>query len=172
MKRVELRRHTDADGDVLSDEGIRAALEIGAGLTGGYRVAISSGAQRATQTIGCFLAALGESVPEGVRVGKLFRSEVEDRWRDAYQIAGAGDLLSFRGADEDLVTSEARRFGNALRLVFERLRDGESALVVGHSPMQEAAVFGLTGEIVEPLGKGEGVIVIEEDGAFRVERAS
>ena len=37
---VELRRHTDNDGDVLSDEGVAAALRLGAGLAGGYRVAV------------------------------------------------------------------------------------------------------------------------------------
>jgi hypothetical protein len=33
---VELRRHTDSDGDALSEEGVRAALEIGRRLTGPY----------------------------------------------------------------------------------------------------------------------------------------
>jgi broad specificity phosphatase PhoE len=170
-KRVELRRHTDADGDALSEKGVQAATEIGRGLAGGYRFAISSGAQRATQTIACFLDGLGESVPDGVRSDDRFRSEIEDRWRAAYQRAGAGDIDSFGAADPELVTIESRRFGNALKSVFDELRDGEAALIVGHSPMQEAAVYGLTGQIVEPLGKGEGVIVLEEDGSYRVERA-
>ena len=34
---VELRRHTDNDGDVLTDQGVAAALRIGAGLAGGDR---------------------------------------------------------------------------------------------------------------------------------------
>src|SRR5918993_5125231 len=55
MKEIELRRHTDADGDVLTVEGVEAALEIGARLRGGYSVGISTGAQRATQTLACFL---------------------------------------------------------------------------------------------------------------------
>src|SRR5439155_27193075 len=54
---VELRRHTDADGDVLTQEGVRAATEIGARLRGGYDLLVSTGAQRATQTLACFLAA-------------------------------------------------------------------------------------------------------------------
>jgi hypothetical protein len=96
---------------------------------------------------------------------------MEDRWRSAYERAGAGDIGSFLAADPELVTMESRRFGNALRSVFEELRDGEAALIVGHSPMQEAAVYGLTGQIVEPLGKGEGAIVLEENGSFSAERA-
>jgi hypothetical protein len=51
---VELRRHTDNDGDLLTDEGVAAALRIGAGLAGGYRLGVSTGAQRATQTLACF----------------------------------------------------------------------------------------------------------------------
>ena len=48
---VELRRHTDSDGDALTDEGVRAALDIGRGLAGRYELLVSSGAQRATQTL-------------------------------------------------------------------------------------------------------------------------
>ena len=57
---VELRRHTDNDGDVLTGKGVVAALRIGAGLAGGYRLGVSTGAQRATQTLACLLAALGQ----------------------------------------------------------------------------------------------------------------
>ena len=56
-KRIELRRHTDNDGDVLTDEGARAALEIGSRLWGGYALLVSPGAQRATQTLACFAGA-------------------------------------------------------------------------------------------------------------------
>ena len=72
---VELRRHTDNDSDVLTAEGIAAALRLGSGLAGGYRVAVSTGAQRATQTIGCLLAALGQPVPDGVVVAAGLRYE-------------------------------------------------------------------------------------------------
>jgi hypothetical protein len=36
-KEIELRRHTDADEDVLTAEGVAAALAIGAQLRGHYR---------------------------------------------------------------------------------------------------------------------------------------
>jgi hypothetical protein len=67
-REIELRRHTDADDDVLTAEGVRAALAIGARLRGDYDLAVSTGAQRATQTLACFLAALGQRVPGGVVV--------------------------------------------------------------------------------------------------------
>ena len=44
-----------------------------------------------------------------------------------------------------------------------------AALVVGHSPTNEAAVLGLTGEVVAPLAKGAGVRVIAGDDGYRVE---
>ena len=57
----------------------------------------------------------------------------------------------------------------ALGRVLELLGDGERALAVGHSPTNEAAVLGLTGELVAPLGKGAGVLVTADEGGFRVE---
>jgi broad specificity phosphatase PhoE len=168
-KEIEVRRHTDADGDVLTDEGVRAALAIGARLGGNYDVAFSTGAQRATQTLACFLAALAEQVPGGVVVEPGLRSEVEDRWRSAYQAAGSGGLEALRDADPELVAEDSERLGAALRRVLESLPDGGRALVVGHSPTNEAAILGLTGEIVEPLAKGDGVLVIADDDGYSVE---
>jgi broad specificity phosphatase PhoE len=166
---VELRRHTDADGDVLTAEGVQAALELGARLEGPYDVLVSSGAQRATQTLACFLAGLGGPVPRGAVVEPGLRSDAEDRWRAAYEKAGSGALEALREADPDLVEEDSAALASALRRVLEGLPDGGRALVVGHSPTNEAAVFGLTGEIVEPISKGGGVLVVEENGAFRVE---
>jgi broad specificity phosphatase PhoE len=168
-REVELWRHTDADGDVLTADGVLAALEVGARLRGSYELAVSTGAQRATQTLACLLAARGERVPDGVVVEPGLRSDVEDRWRAAYQKAGSGELSALREADPELVADDSERLGAALRSVLERLSDGGRALVVGHSPTNEAAVLGLTGEIVPPLAKGAGVLVIEDEDGFRVE---
>jgi hypothetical protein len=40
-REIELRRHTDAADDILTAEGVAAALEIGARLRGGYHLAPS-----------------------------------------------------------------------------------------------------------------------------------
>jgi broad specificity phosphatase PhoE len=168
-KEIELRRHTDAEGDVLTAEGVAAALEIGARLRGGYHLAVSTGAQRATQTLACFLATLGQQVPAGVVVEPELRSQVEDRWRAAYQKAGSGALDALREADSELVAEDSERLGTALRRVLDRLPDGGRALVVGHSPTNEAAVLGLTDEIVAPLAKGAGILVAADDDRYRVE---
>lgn len=169
---VELRRHTDNDGDVLSEEGVRAALEIGRSLPGGYDLLVSSGAQRATQTLVCFACARGLAVPGGAVVEPGLRSEVEDRWRDAYRQAGSGKLGALRAADPELVRDDSAVLGAALRRIVERLPEEGRALAVGHSPTNEAAVFGLTGQIVEPLSKGAGVVVIAADDDARVEPLS
>jgi hypothetical protein len=167
-KEVELRRHTDNDGDLLTAAGVGAALELGAQLRGGYHVAVSTGAQRATQTLGCFLAALGQTVPRGVVIAPGLRSEVEDRWRAAYEKAGSGELPALREADPELVADDSARLGVALGRVVDDLPDGGRALVIGHSPTNEAAVFGLTGEIVAPLGKGAGVLLVATDDGYEV----
>jgi hypothetical protein len=99
---VELRRHTDSDGDMLTEEGVHAALEIGRGLTGPYALLVSSGAQRATQTLACFACALTDPVNGGAIVEAGLRSDVEDRWRAAYRTAGSGELSALRTADPEL----------------------------------------------------------------------
>lgn len=167
-KEVELRRHTENDGDRLTKDGIRAAVEIGKSLRGGYQLIVSSGAQRATQTAACFLAGMGEQVEHGVQIGERFRSEVEDRWFTAYEKGGGGDLPSFIAADPELVESESKLFAYALKEVFDSLNEGSRALVVGHSPMHESAVYGLTGKFIEPLAKGAGVAVTQENSSYQV----
>ena len=166
---VELRRHTDNDNDVLTDQGVVAALRIGAALAGGYQLGVSTGAQRATQTLACLLAALGQPVPGGVIVEPGLRSQREERWRAAYQQAGSGELEALRAADPELVTEDSASLGAALGRVLERLEDGDRALVVGHSPTNEAAVLGLTGQVVALLAKGAGVLVVADGDRVRVE---
>jgi broad specificity phosphatase PhoE len=169
---VELRRHTDSDGDALTEEGVRQALSIGRGLAGGYELLVSSGAQRATQTLACFACALREPVPGGAVVEAGLRSSVEDRWRAAYQHAGSGELAALRGADPELVREESAVLGAALRRLLERLSERGRALAVGHSPTNEAAVLGLTGSIIEPMAKGAGVLVVGEDDQAHTEPLS
>jgi broad specificity phosphatase PhoE len=166
---IELRRHTDNDGDALTDEGVRAALDVGRELSGGYDLLVSSGAQRATQTLACFACALAQRVPGGAVVEPGLRSDREDRWRQAYQEAGSGELPALRSADRELVEEDSAALGAALGRILDRLPDGGRALAVGHSPTNEAAVLGLTGDIVEPMAKGAGVLVVIDDEETRVE---
>ncbi len=168
-KEIELRRHTDNEGDVLTQHGIEAALALGATLRGGYDVLVSSGAQRATQTLACFACVLRERISGGTHVESGLRTTVEDRWRRAYREAGSGELGALRSADPELVEQDSAILGAALRRVLDELREGGRALVVGHSPTSEAAVLGLTGEIVAPMSKGAGVLLVHYEGETRVE---
>jgi hypothetical protein len=52
--------------------------------------------------------------------------------------------------------------------VFDMLPDGGRALVVGHSPTNEAAVLGLTGQVIGPLGKGGCVLIVDDEGRYSV----
>lgn len=169
VRALEIRRHTDNDGDVLSDEGVRSALRIGERLAGDYDLVVSSGAQRATQTAACLLAGLGEVVTGGVVVDAGIRSDREDEWRKAYRQAGSGELDAMREVAPGLVAEEAELLGGALERLLERLDEGGRVLVVGHSPTNEAAVLGLTGEVVGPLDKGAGVVVTRDGEATTVE---
>lgn len=166
---IDVRRHTDDDGDVLSPEGVAAAVALGESLEDELTFAVSTGAQRATQTLACALGATTRvRVPCGVLVEPGLRSEVEDRWKEAVKAAGDARMTAVRGVDAQLVDDECARLGQALDRVRQQLADGNRALVIGHSPTNEAAVLGLTGEEVEPMGKGAGVRVVERDGVFTV----
>src|SRR6266550_2539574 len=170
MRYVELRRHTDNDGDALTPEGIAAAEAIGRDrLHPPYAMFGSTAAARATRMVEILRHAAGQDdTPVGVVHG--LRSAVEDRWREAARAAGKGaDLEAMRAVDPDLVERDSWLLGTALRQVVESLPEGGRALVVGHSPTNEAAVLGLTGHVVPPLGKGEGVLLVEDGGQYRVE---
>lgn len=169
MRYVELRRHTDNDGDELTAQGVAEAEAIGReGLQPPYAAFVSTGAARATQMVTILRHAAGQDdLPISVVTG--LRSSVEDRWRTAAKAAGKGATVEqIREIDPDLVEHEERLLGAVLRGVVESLPDGGRALVVGHSPTNEAAVSGLTGEPVEPLGKGAGVLLVEDDRKFSI----
>lgn len=169
MRLVELRRHTDNDGDALSEQGVRDAEAIGRdGIHPPYAAFVSTGAGRATEMLTILRRAAGQDdVP--IRTEAGLRSTVEDRWREAAKAAGKGATVEdMRAADADLVEHETQLLGSVLGRVVRSLPDGGRALVVGHSPTNEAAVLGLTGELVRPLGKGGGVLLSEDQGRYAV----
>jgi phosphohistidine phosphatase SixA len=170
MRYVELRRHTDNEGDRLTPQGAADAEMMGRGrLHPPYAAFVSTGAARATQMLEILRHAAGQDdVPITEATG--LRSSAEGRWREAAKAAGKGaDLDAIRTVDPDLVERESLLLASALREVVARLPEGGRALVVGHSPTSEAAVLGLADRVVPPLGKGEGVLLIEDHGDYRVE---
>jgi len=170
MRYVEVRRHTDNDGDRLTVQGAADAEALGRDrLRPPYAAFVSTGAAPATQMLEILRRAAGQDeTPITVAAG--LRSLVEDRWRQAAKVAGKGaDVDAMRAVDTGLVERESFLLGSALREVVEGLPEGARALVVGHSPTNEAAVLGLTGHVVPPLGKGKGVLLIEDGGDYRWE---
>jgi hypothetical protein len=171
MRYIEMWRHTDNDGDALTPDGIGAAEAIGRDrLSPPYAAFVSTGAGRATQMLEILRRAAGqEDRPITEHAG--LRSSVEGRWREAARAAGKGaDVEAMRRVDPDLVEKESQLLGSALRSVLDALPDGGRALVVGHSPTNEAAVLGLAAVVVPALGKGEGLLVEEHQGRFAVHR--
>jgi hypothetical protein len=169
MRYVELRRHTDNDGDRLSERGVADAEAIGqTGLHPPYALFISTGAERATEMLGILRRAAGqEDLP--IITETALRSVVEDRWREAAKAAGKGaSLEEMRAVDPDLVDHETHLLGKALQGIVTGLPNDGRALIIGHSPTNEAAVCGLTGQIIGPLDKGEGVLLIEDAGRYEV----
>ena len=126
-----------------------------------YAAFVSTGAARATQMLEIVRHAAGrDEIP--ITLATVLRSPVEDRWRVAARAAGKGaDLDAVRAVDQDLVEQESLLLASAMRQVVDGLPEGGRALVVGHSPTNEAAVLGLAGPAVAPVGKGEGVLLIE-----------
>src|SRR5262245_18021146 len=83
IRYVELRRHTDNDGDRLTPQGVSEAERIGRdGLHPPYVAFVSTGAQRATQMAEILRHAAGQDEVAITHAVGL-RSVVEDRWRQA-----------------------------------------------------------------------------------------
>jgi len=170
MRYVELCRHTGNEGDRLTPQGAADAEMIGrGGLHPPYAAFVSTSAARATQMPGILRHAAGQDdTPITAATG--LRSSVENRWRDAARAAGKqADVEDIRALDPDLAGRESWLLGSALRQVVAGLPEGRRALVVGHSPTTEAAVPGLAGLVVPPLGKGKGVLLVEDGGDYQVE---
>ena len=128
MRYVELRRHTDNEGDRLTPQGAADAEMIGRDrLHPPYAAFVSTGAARATQMLEILRHAAGQDdTPITAATG--LRSSVENRWRDAAKAAGKrADLKDIRVIDPDLVERESWLLGSALRQVVAGLPEGGRA---------------------------------------------
>jgi phosphohistidine phosphatase SixA len=65
--------------------------------------------------------------------------------------------------------AEPGELANVVRNLFGELTDGSRALAVGHTPLIEKAVLGLTGREIASLGECEGVRVVDEEGRYVIE---
>lgn len=142
-KRLELRRHAPrhATADKLTNEGRSLAEDVGRTLEGPYDALFVSSAKRTAETAAWFLRAAGQKLPQNHAVFGPFQEPDTP-----------GELLA------------------AVREMFRLMPPGGKGLAVGHTPLIERAVEGLTGQPIAPLKECEGALVVEEDGEFRLER--
>jgi broad specificity phosphatase PhoE len=170
VRYLELRRHAPNEGDTLTEEGRALAQRVGHSLEGPYDAVFSSPAKRAAETVAWFLRGLGQQLPQAHGVTDALASPREDRWREAATASGTGRIDDIEQIDPELVAEEAPRMADALLQMLAAIQDDQRVLAVGHSPFLEAAVYRLTGHVLEPLGKCEGVLLSREDDRVHVER--
>jgi len=160
MKAIEFRRHAERekDADALSPEGRSHAEDVGRSLSTDFAVVFVSPARRAAETVAWFLRGSGQQLPQHTVVRGLL-SEEEDRWRSAGKAAGSSRVDAIAAEAPDLVERESNRLKAVVEGLFDRVPEDGAALAVGHSPLIEAAVYGLTGVVIEPLSECQGVAV-------------
>jgi phosphohistidine phosphatase SixA len=144
VRTLELRRHArrDPDADRLSPEGRVQAEDVGRSLEGPFAFVFVSPAERAAETVAFFLRGLGQQLPPHAVVPGLAAQD-----NDGSPLAMAGVVSA----------------------LLDTVAEGERALAVGHTPLIERAVLGLTGRELEPLGECEGVRLMRaEDGHIEV----
>jgi broad specificity phosphatase PhoE len=171
MKSIEFRRHAERakDADALSPEGRVQAEDVGRTLPNDYAFVFVSPAKRTAETVAWFLRASRQPVPHHAVVPGL-ATEVEERWRAASKAAGSSRVDALMAADPALVAEESTRLAGVFAELFERVPTGATGLAVGHTPLIEAAVYGLLHVVVEPLGTCEGILLIlDEAGDLRLE---
>jgi broad specificity phosphatase PhoE len=175
MKEIELRRHGayqkgGLTPGALTHEAQLEARAVGKTMRTDFAAVWFSPAQRAAETAAWFLRGSHQPPPPVVIEVQGLTSEREDEWREAGSAASSSRLDSVMEQNPSLVAEESDRLAGVVRDLFGRIKEGEAALVVGHTPLQEAAVYGLTGVIIEPLKELEGMnLTLDDAGDFRIQ---
>jgi phosphohistidine phosphatase SixA len=144
VKVLELRRHArrDPDADRLSPQGRTQAENVGRTFAGRYAVVFVSPAKRAAETVARFARGLQAELP--------------------YPAIVPG--LAGQGTDGTPVA-----LGAVVAELLRQVPEGSRGLAVGHTPLLENAVLGLTGHRVEPLSECEGVALTQEGDQIRIQ---
>jgi hypothetical protein len=166
MRYVELRRHTDNEGDRLTPRGVADAEMISRELLHPpYAAFVSTGAARATQMLEILRHAVGQDdTPITPATG--LRSSAEDRWR----AAGKGaDLDAMRAVDPDLAERESLLLALALRQVVEGLPRGRPGAGGGPQSHQRGSRTRAHRPGRPAAGQGGRVLLIEDGRDYQVE---
>jgi len=169
VRYLELRRHADNDGDALTEAGRTTAERIGRGMEGPFDAVFTSPAKRAAATAAWFLRGLGQQLPELHGVTDWLTSPQEERWREIGKRSATWRVDDIEREDPELFGAEVPRLADAMLQMFAAIQDGQRALGIGHSPFLEAGVYGLTGVVLEPLGKCEGVLLGHDGDRVSIE---
>ncbi|HEX6208535.1 MAG TPA: phosphoglycerate mutase family protein [Actinomycetota bacterium] len=169
MRYLELRRHADNEGDALTEAGKATAERVGRSMEGPFDGVFTSPAKRAATTAAWFLRGMGQQLPQLHGVTEGLTSPEEKRWREAGERTGTWKVDDIEREDPELLRGELPRLADAILQMFAAIQDGQRALVVGHSPFLEAAVYALTGVVPEPLGKCEGILLAHDGERVTVE---
>jgi len=157
-RRLTFLRHTQNDGDVLTLQGIAAAVQIGeqfAATT--FSLVVVSGAQRTAQTAACVLASGRLPVARGVFVHAGFGSSDWDSWGRLIDKAGTADIQGLSQANPEFVAAAAAAIDEAITWTTAQLGSGGHALVISHSPLIELALWRITGAVTPSLSRGQWV---------------
>ena len=171
MKEIELRRHAAREKgvDALSAEGRVQAENLGRAHPVAFSAAFVSPAKRTAETVAWILRGSHQRLPDHAVIEGLATGE-EARWRKAAKAVHTSRLDAVQSKDPELVAAESQRLAGVVSGLFGDVPEGTTALAVGHSPLIEAAVFGLTGAIVEPLRECEGInLTLDDAGQYRIE---
>lgn len=171
MRQLDLFRHAkrQKDVDALSPEGRMQAESLGMRLPDDYAVVFVSPAYRAAETVAWVLRGSKQSMPDHAVVSGLTSTE-EDRWRAAGKASDTQRLDALRARDPELVAAESARMAEVVAELFEQVPEGRRGLAVGHTPLVEAAVYGLAGVVLEPLAECEGLrLTLDEEGHYEIE---
>lgn len=154
IKTILTLRHSfknPGGGDVaLSVKGQEFALAIGRRMADFYAFDILMGSDqiRTTQTGILILAGMGKAVDKIVQSYGLCGPSLS-RWKevipdkDAVLPEGITLLGSVLVEDPTFYTLESRRVSDVYRKQFADMEDGQTALIIGHSPIIEMAVSAL-----------------------------
>ena len=171
MRQLDLIRHAkrQKDADALSPEGRLQAESLGMRLPNDYAVVFVSPAYRTAETMAWILRGSKQSMPDHAVVSGLTSAE-ENRWRVAGKAAVGRRLDALRDRDPELVAIESARMASVVTGLFEQVPEGRHGLAVGHTPLVEAAVYGLAGIVLEPLAECEGVrLTLNSEEPFEIE---
>lgn len=169
MKKVEIRRHALKDSgtrkDMLSPEGIEQARKAGAEMKNkGYTHVVITQLFRTPQTAAAMAEGAGDFAAAYVIVSPaLFTKRMDEL------VAYVKEHGAVVKPEIPLIQEEARRMADEFVHLVAGLPENAHTLAIGHSPLTEIMILGLTGRVVSPLKECEGVILTFDGANWTIE---